>query len=98
MLQDLADEIDRVLVMSVNPGFGGQSFIEGALAKIAETRALLDERNPACEIEVDGGIGMDNVARAVQAGADVLVAGNSLFGADDPADALRRMRSAIGAR
>ncbi len=75
MLVDLIEEIDRVLVMSVNPGFGGQSFIERALVKVAEVRALLDARNPACEIEVDGGIGLENIERAVEAGADVLVAG-----------------------
>ncbi len=98
MLEDLVEEIDRVLVMSVNPGFGGQSFIERALAKIAEARALLDARNPACEIEVDGGIGIANAARAAHAGADVLVAGNSVFGADDPAAALRGMRSSLSAR
>ncbi len=94
MLDDLAEEIDRVLVMSVNPGFGGQSFIERAIEKIAQARALLDARNPACEIEVDGGIGIENAARAVGAGANVLVAGNSIFGADDPPEALRRMRAA----
>jgi ribulose-phosphate 3-epimerase len=93
MLADLIEEIDRVLVMSVNPGFGGQSFIERALAKVAEVRTLLDARNPACEIEVDGGIGLANLERAVLAGADVLVAGNSVFGADDPPAALRLMRT-----
>jgi ribulose-phosphate 3-epimerase len=98
MLHDLAAEIDRVLVMSVDPGFGGQPFIERALTKIAEARALLDECNPACEIEVDGGIGIENAARAVRAGANVLVAGNSVFGANDPSEALRRMRSAAEAR
>jgi ribulose-phosphate 3-epimerase len=97
MLADLAEELDRVLVMSVNPGFGAQPFIERALTKIAEVRALLDARNPACEIEVDGGIGLQNVERAVQAGADVLVAGNSVFGADDPPEALREMRRRIDA-
>ena len=91
-LVDLVEELDRVLVMSVNPGFGGQSFIERALAKIGEVRALLDARNPACEIEVDGGIGLDNVERAVRAGANVLVAGNSVFAADDPPGALRELR------
>ena len=97
MLDDLIEEIDRVLVMSVNPGFGGQSFIERALVKIAEVRLLLDARAPACEIEVDGGIGLENIGRAVQAGADVLVAGNSVFGADDPSAALREMRRRIEA-
>ena len=60
-------------------------------------RALLDARNPACEIEVDGGIGIDNVERAVRAGANVLVAGNSVFGADDPPEALRELRRRAGA-
>jgi ribulose-phosphate 3-epimerase len=93
MLVDLIEGIDRVLVMSVNPGFGGQSFIERALTKVAEVRALLDERNPACEIEVDGGIGAENIERAVRAGADVLVAGNALFAADDPPAMLRSLRA-----
>ena len=91
-LVDLIEEIDRVLVMSVNPGFGGQTFIERALVKVAEVRALLNERNPAAEIEVDGGIGLENVGRAVRAGADVLVAGNAVFDADDPPEMLREMR------
>ncbi len=96
-LVDLIEEIDRVLVMSVNPGFGGQSFIERALVKVAEVRALLAERNPAAEIEVDGGIGLENIERAVRAGADVLVAGNSVFGSDDPPETLREMRRRIDA-
>lgn len=97
MLVDLLEEIDRVLVMSVNPGFGGQSFIERALTKVAEVRSLLDERNPSCEIEVDGGIGLQNIERAVAAGADVLVAGNSVFAADDPPETIRDMRRRIDA-
>jgi ribulose-phosphate 3-epimerase len=97
LLVDLIEEIDRVLVMSVNPGFGGQTFIERALVKVAEVRALLNQRNPAAEIEVDGGIGPGNLERAVQAGADVLVAGNSLFGSDDPPETLREMRRRIDA-
>jgi ribulose-phosphate 3-epimerase len=96
-LVDLIEEIDRVLVMSVNPGFGGQTFIERALVKVAEMRAVLDQRNPAGEIEVDGGIGLENLERAVRAGADVLVAGNSLFGSDDPPETLREMRRRIDA-
>jgi ribulose-phosphate 3-epimerase len=95
LLVDLIEETDRVLVMSVNPGFGGQSFIERALVKVAEVRVLLDARNPQCEIEVDGGIGLANLERAVQAGADVLVAGNSVFGAADPVEALHEMRRRI---
>jgi ribulose-phosphate 3-epimerase len=97
MLAELAEEIDRVVVMSVNPGFGGQSFIERAIAKVTEVRALLKKRNPACEIEIDGGIGLENIERAVKAGADVLVAGNLVFGSDDPAETLREMRRRIDA-
>ena len=93
MLVDLVEEIDRVLVMSVNPGFGGQSFIEHALVKVAEVRALLDARNPACEIEIDGGVEQGNIERAVRAGADVLVAGNALFAAADPPAMLRALRA-----
>ena len=97
MLADLIEELDRVLVMSVNPGFGGQSFIERALTKVAEVRALLDARNPSAEIEVDGGIGLENLEPAVAAGANVLVAGNSVFGASDPPETLREMRRRIDA-
>jgi ribulose-phosphate 3-epimerase len=93
MLQDLIEDIDLLLVMSVNPGFGGQPFIERAITKLGEARALRDARNPACEIEIDGGIGIKNIERAVEAGADVLVGGSSIFGAPDPSAALREMRS-----
>jgi ribulose-phosphate 3-epimerase len=92
MLTDIIEDIDLLLVMSVDPGFGGQPFIERALAKIAQARALIDERNPACELEVDGGIGLANIERAALAGASVLVAGSSIFAAPDPPEALRAMR------
>ncbi|MBV8353906.1 MAG: ribulose-phosphate 3-epimerase [Candidatus Eremiobacteraeota bacterium] len=95
MLQDLIEECDLVLVMSVNPGFGGQPFIERALAKLAEARALLDERNPACELEVDGGIGVENCRRAQESGATILVAGSHVFLSDDPAEAVRAIRARI---
>lgn len=99
MVADLIEDIDMLLVMSVNPGFGGQPFIERALVKLAEARALRDERNPNCEIEVDGGIGLQNIERAVAAGADILVGGSSIFSAADPPAALRDMRArALSAR
>ncbi len=91
-LADLIEDIDLLLVMSVDPGFGGQKFIERAITKLGQARDLRDERNSACEIEVDGGIGLANVERAVVAGADILVGGSSIFGAADPAAALRDMR------
>jgi ribulose-phosphate 3-epimerase len=97
MLVDLIEDCDQILVMSVNPGFGGQSFIERALVKLVQARALIDERNPACELEVDGGIGRKNIERAVAAGATMLVAGSSVFQADDPTAALHDMRKRIDA-
>ena len=97
MLVDLIEECDQILVMSVNPGFGGQRFIERALLKLREVRALIDARNPACDLEVDGGIGQENIERAVEAGATMLIAGNSVYGAPDPAAALRDMRARIDA-
>jgi ribulose-phosphate 3-epimerase len=97
MLVDLIEECDQILVMSVNPGFGGQRFIERALLKLREVLALIDARNPACDLEVDGGIGLENIERAVEAGATMLIAGNSVYGAPDPAAALRDMRARIDA-
>ncbi len=79
--------------MSVNPGFSGQSFIPNALKKLREARALIDRHNPACELEVDGGIGRENIAEVVAAGVDTVVMGSSIFGAKDPAAELRALRA-----
>jgi ribulose-phosphate 3-epimerase len=98
MLVDLIEECDQILVMSVNPGFGGQVFIERALVKLREVRALIDERNPDCDLEVDGGIGIENIERAADAGATMLIAGSSVYGAADPAQALRELRRRLDAR
>ena len=97
MLVDVIEECDQVLVMSVNPGFGGQQFIERALVKLRQARELIDARNPGCDLEVDGGIGSANVERAVEAGATMLVAGNSVFAAADPAAAVRELKRRIAA-
>ena len=93
-LEPVANLPDYVLVMSVNPGFSGQQFINGSVAKIAAVRAVLDRAGNAAAIEVDGGIQPDNAARVVQAGAEILVAGSAIFGTDDPAAATRRLRQA----
>lgn len=85
--------VDLVLVMSVNPGFGGQSFIETSLAKIAEIAGLCRGLGVSPRIEVDGGIDAHTAPRVVAAGADTLVAGNAIFGAADPAAALRQLRT-----
>ena len=95
MLRDIVEVADLVLVMSVNPGFGGQPFIEHALAKLEEARVLIDERNPACELEVDGGIGDANIERARDAGATILVAGSSVFESRDPKAAVRALRERL---
>jgi len=95
LLQDVIEDCDTVLIMSVNPGFGGQKFIARALDKVREARALVDRRNPQCLIEVDGGVGAENARDLVEAGADVLVMGSALFGTPDPGAELRRIRALL---
>ena len=83
-LSEVLEMVDFVLVMSVNPGFGGQRFIPASVRKIQKLTALRMEHNARFRIEVDGGVGLDTVARVVRAGADVLVAGNAIFGSGNP--------------
>ena len=87
-------ELDLVLVMTVEPGFGGQSFLEPQLDTIRQVRALIERYNPACELEVDGGINSRTAAQAVRAGANVLVAGSAVYGDSDPAAAIAALRRA----
>lgn len=82
-LDYIVDELDLVLLMTVNPGFGGQSFIEGCLHKVQALRGMLDRRGLETELEVDGGVKLDNIARIAHAGADVFVAGSAVFGSSD---------------
>jgi ribulose-phosphate 3-epimerase len=93
-LEEIAGDVDHVLVMSVNPGFGGQTFIPRTESKIQAVRVLLDRQGSRAPIEVDGGIDATNAARVVQAGATILVAGNSIFGTGDPERATRELRAA----
>ena len=79
MLEEVLDDLDLVLIMTVNPGFGGQHFIDQTLRKIGQVRVQLDARNRACELEVDGGIDIETVPKVIEAGARVLVAGTSIF-------------------
>jgi ribulose-phosphate 3-epimerase len=95
MLQDVIEDCDTVLVMSVNPGFSGQKFIAHAVDKLREARVLVDRHKPDCLIEVDGGVGAENARDLVEAGADALVMGAALFGAQDPGAELRRIRSLL---
>lgn len=84
VLEDIIAEVDLVLLMSVNPGFGGQKFIENTYKKIRETKELILENNSTALIEIDGGVNTDNAAKLFEAGADVLVAGNAVFASENP--------------
>lgn len=84
VLEDIITEVDLVLLMSVNPGFGGQKFIENTYKKIKETKDLILENNSTALIEIDGGVNLDNAAKLFEAGADVLVAGNAVFASENP--------------
>ncbi|HEV3153454.1 MAG TPA: ribulose-phosphate 3-epimerase [Candidatus Baltobacteraceae bacterium] len=95
MLEDLIDDIDLVLVMSVNPGFGGQKFIPRSIEKIRRMRALLDSAGSSAELEVDGGITLQNARDVVEAGASVLVAGSAIFDSGDSTAAVKAMREAV---
>lgn len=93
MLKEILPDLDFVLVMSVNPGFGGQKFITSSLDKIKEIREMAQMRAPHLLIEVDGGVSKENAPLLLKAGADILVAGNSVFSASSPADAIRELKS-----
>ncbi|MBL7981982.1 MAG: ribulose-phosphate 3-epimerase [Flavobacteriales bacterium] len=91
LLEEVLADVDVVCLMSVNPGFGGQKFIERTYAKITELKALRERTGSKALIEIDGGVGMENAGKLVNTGADVLVAGNSVFGAHDPKAAIRSL-------
>ncbi len=92
MLSEVLDKVDTVLVMSVNPGFGGQEFIRGALEKIRQLNQWRTRYNASFRIEVDGGVDLGNIAELAQAGTNTFVAGSSIFHANDPAGATRQLR------
>ncbi|RQP14077.1 MAG: ribulose-phosphate 3-epimerase [Chryseobacterium sp.] len=93
LLQDIITDADLVLLMSVNPGFGGQSFIENTYRKLEELKNLIGSRNASALIQIDGGVNADNARLLFSAGADVLVAGNAVFSADDPMAMISRLKS-----
>jgi ribulose-phosphate 3-epimerase len=96
-IEEILPYVGQVLVMTVNPGFGGQSFIEGMVEKISHLRDMLDRRNPTCRLQVDGGINDATIGRVVGAGADMIVAGSAVFaGGVAPSENLARLRAAIG--
>ncbi|MBX2871177.1 MAG: ribulose-phosphate 3-epimerase [Saprospiraceae bacterium] len=92
LLKDVIEELDLVLIMSVNPGFGGQKFIYNALLKIREVKDMLMSRNAKALIEVDGGVGLQNAQKILEAGVDVLVAGSSVFKSDNPSQAIQQLK------
>ena len=92
-LEDIIQDIDLVLIMSVNPGFGGQKFIENTYRKIERTRNLIEKNGSKAKIEVDGGVNLTNAPRLIEAGADVLVAGSFIFGSDDPEATIRALKN-----
>jgi ribulose-phosphate 3-epimerase len=93
-VHEILDFVDYVLIMSVNPGFGGQKFITTALDKVRRLRHLIEQRGLPVRIEIDGGIDLENIQRVVEAGAEIIVAGSAVFGANDPAAAVRELREA----
>jgi ribulose-phosphate 3-epimerase len=90
------EKLDLVLLMSVNPGFGGQKFIPGALAKLAQARKRIDASGRAVRLEIDGGVKVDNIGSVARAGADTFVAGSAIFGSQDYAATIKAMRKEIG--
>lgn len=92
-LEDVINDVDMVLIMSVNPGFGGQRFIERSLHKIEELKKIIKRNHSECLIEVDGGVDLSNAQALVDAGADVLVAGNSIFSKDNPKEIISQLKN-----
>ena len=94
-LHYVMDKVDMVLIMSVNPGFGGQSFIQSALKKLAQVRRLIDESDRDIRLEIDGGVKVDNIAEIARAGADTFVAGSAIFGTPDYQATIAAMRQQL---
>ncbi len=96
-LDHVMDKVDMILIMSVNPGFGGQSFIPSALEKLREARKRIDDSGLGIRLEIDGGVKVDNIGEIARAGADTFVAGSAIFNSDDYAATISAMKSAIDA-
>ncbi|MDB4582065.1 ribulose-phosphate 3-epimerase [Draconibacterium sp.] len=92
VLEDIILDLDMVLLMSVNPGFGGQSFIENTYKKVRQLKALIERSNPECLIEVDGGVNYDTGKNLFDAGVDVLVAGSFVFNSENPAETIKKLK------
>lgn len=95
VLENILPYTDYVLLMSVNPGFGGQKFIPNVTNKVTELKKIIDENNYNCKIEIDGGVGLENIKELSNAGVDMFVCGASIFGSDDRADVIKKMKALI---
>jgi ribulose-phosphate 3-epimerase len=95
-LEYLMDKLDVILLMSVNPGFGGQKFIPSTLRKLTQVRKLIDESGHKIRLEVDGGVGVQNIREIAEAGADMFVAGSAIFNSKDYAETIKAMRNELG--
>ncbi len=93
VLEDIICDLDMVLIMSVNPGFGGQSFIESTYNKVAKLRSLIDSKNANCLIEIDGGVNLQTAPKLFEAGADILVAGSFVFNSENPIKTIKELKS-----
>ncbi|HBX45192.1 MAG TPA: ribulose-phosphate 3-epimerase, partial [Porphyromonadaceae bacterium] len=92
LLEDILLDVDMVLLMSVNPGFGGQRFIENTLAKVSRLKEMILRKKPSVLIQVDGGVNLETGKQLVDAGADVLVAGSFIFNSDNPVETIHRLK------
>lgn len=94
-IEQVIDQLDMLLLMSVNPGFGGQKFLPYVLDKLTQARSLIDEQGLATMLEIDGGVGLQNIQKVAEAGAEVFVAGSAIFGADSYDDVIGKMRDTL---
>jgi len=97
LIEESMDKLDMVLLMTVNPGFGGQKFIDSVLRKVSKVRSMIEKNNFKMRLEVDGGINLSNIAQVASEGADTFVAGSAIFGEEDYSEVIQKMRSSIDA-
>ncbi len=95
LLENILPYVDYILLMSVNPGFGGQKFIPNVLNKVSDLKKMIDEKSYACKIEIDGGVDLNNIKELSKTGVDMFVCGSSIFGSKDRADVIKKMKALI---
>ena len=95
LIEESMDKLDMILLMTVNPGFGGQKFIDSVLRKVSKVRSMIDKNNLKMRLEVDGGINLSNIAQVASEGADTFVAGSAIFNQEDYSDVIKKMRSSL---